>query len=299
MSAAPEEAPGDSRDHPAVVHLRAAVAAALNGRARQLSELVEHDQRRAARARLGPNFGPYWRDFANDAHDLSAHASGAVKASQEGSESALATLQALCDAAADRGWVVQSKPDGCWLVMSAEGMTVRATVRERFAPSEFRRETPLGPVAENAKTGTGSFVLVVEGVGATELKFEGNPEELQKKIRTGGVFERIRRRVENVERQKPIAAARRVEERRRYAEVMAAHQENERRRVAAALEVERRQVLARDALAWEQAETIRRYVSHAVAAGADPSWGEWALQVAADIDPSMSASQSATPRGQS
>lgn len=296
MSNTSGDLPAESRDHPAVSRLRAAVAAALKGRERKLKDILEHDRRRAEQRRNGQSLPQLsdllWHHFAKRAHDLSAHAPGAVKASPEGADAALAILQVLCDTAVTRGWSVKATPDGCWLVMSGEELKVRVTVRERFAPGELRRDTPTGIVREKAKTGTGRFTLVLVGEGLTELKVEGTADELQHKIRTAAVFERMGKRLHYGRRREAAAAARQRERERRDVAAMEARKEEERQRMAVALEAERREKLRRQAAAWEDAERIRRYVSHALEAGADPAWREWALQVANDVE----AAAGPTPR---
>lgn len=278
----------DDMGHLAVAQLRRAVAAALKKRDRRIAELDAHYQSLGYPWK-GPNWGPYWRDFAQDGFDLSRHADGAPQVSPEGALAALDVLEAICAAAPLHDSKVAPSAAGGALRISCGDLKAQLSLRERFVASELKRDAPGGGIHEETKSGSGRFIAVIEGLGRTPLKIEGTPEELQRLADSGALFDRMRQRAVSAGQQEAALATKRQRQQREAAEASRLRDEERRLRAAAveeaALESGRRDQLLREALASEQAEIIRRYVARAAAAGADLAWVEWALQRAADIDP--------------
>jgi hypothetical protein len=159
---------------------------------------------------------------------------------------------------------------------------------------EWRKEIRFGSKPENVKYKVPSGVLrIYIGHSYSEREYsESSDRALESRL--NDVFVGVYRRV--VREREDARKRQRYERESAEAERLRAEVEAQRRKEAALQEVERkkRQALIGEAENWRTAELIRQYVRHRDTgqpedkpASEHAAWHAWALQVADDLDPTI------------
>lgn len=285
------------RWHPLVAPFkkRLTEAAAKAEKDRKIAEhFAEREKAGKVRGWQMPEGAHDWRIFSSYGQILCrTHHSMPIRLSPLGYERALAILNTFLFQAEQRGFVAEYSESKGRFMLKGHGAEIEIRISEKLEEAHPDKDGSGKTFSWLSRilVPTGRLRLHVgrPGYGEVEITDEGD-SPLETKL--GEVFRKVYLavvRVRENDRKWQVWHREREEEEQRRAEQARLRQEEERRR-----EMERERVaqLIKAASDWQMANLIRRYVVHATAnpdgvlsSNRTEEWKEWALHVAASLDP--------------
>ncbi|MBR8377917.1 hypothetical protein KDW20_19265 [Burkholderia cenocepacia] len=217
-----------------------------------------------------------------------ADASEAIRCSESMLRRGLQVLDAVCVAAAARGFMTRMG----YCCHHLELLRHDAAVRMRLLERGFRADTMRknddyrGRILSHGVVGSGVLELIIDEYSDQAKRFKDHPDS--------NVLDRLSEIVVAIEIRHVESLERLRRERRRDEAIRLIREEAAAREVERKMEKRRVDDLLKEVRNWNDADLIRRYVQsldERHAAGAQPvgdyaSWRSWALAKADEIDPS-------------
>lgn len=225
---------------------------------------------------------------------LDTHRASAFRVSIGAYERALLILNCFVFAAEKRGFSVADSPSAGRITVEGHGGEIEVRMTERLEQQHRERKRYDGATEQQSyKVPTGRLRLFLERGSFTGSSLEDKPQSLLES-RLNDAFRLlnalvIRSRVAKREQEAREGRWKEEEQRRALAEQK---RQEEAKRIRE--EHDRRKALEAEAQNWVRASSIRAYVAHVLnmAAGSPNdiqaslmSWKDWALAVAAELDP--------------
>lgn len=225
---------------------------------------------------------------------LDTHRASAFRVSIGAYERALLIMNCFVFAAEKRGFLVTDKPNAGRITVEGHGGEIEVRMTERLEQKHRERKRYDGAMEQEPyKVPTGRLRLFLERGSFTGSSLEDKPQ-LSLELQLNDAFRLLNAliiRSRDAKREHEAREKRRKEDEQRRALAEQKRQEEARRLRE---EQDRRKALEAEAQNWARASAIRAYVAHVlnVAAAAPDdilaslaSWKDWALSVAAELDP--------------
>jgi hypothetical protein len=286
------------RWHPVIAHYREAMRADAQKIESSRKAAERYDQLHQRRSPVAPDMDGYtWRLIKDRGQFvLDTHRASAFRVSIGAYARALSIMNCFALAAERRGFSVTDNPRAGRIGIAGHGGEVDVRMTERLEQRHRERRRYDGSIEQEPyKVPTGRLRLFLERGSFTGSSLEDAPQA-PLELRLNDAFRRlnaliIRSRVAQRESEARHKRWQEEEQRRALAEQ---HRQEELRRLRE--EQERRKALESEAQSWTRAAAIRAYVTHVLSvAAASPdavtpslaSWSDWALAVAAELDPTV------------